>query len=287
MSTDTTVYAWGCVIIHDGIEHNFSGHCLQHRALRNGEFYALIKALECLSLFKTKRAKVYTEEASVVANFKAFKDGKALNLKGRYSRYFKWLLEFTNNYNLNIVKIPRNQNVAHDLANGELINAQRNLLDVKPFVVPDCLAPPVIRSTKKNKKPRSPHSIIKSCIPQQLRSKGNFNTHLLRSLEQCVNNEDFHNLLLAQGVNVSSFYQMLKNKFPKRIMYKEDGEKKLHISFAKALLNSEFCVCEIDGLFYVFYYDYRPESANIIDYNLTKTASSSYLCPIIDDVLDI
>ena len=264
------IYAWGCLVIHNGVEHVFSGHCLMDRALRNGEIYALISSLEALSSFDVKKVKVYTEDASVVLNFKAMKNGQEPKLKGYYSRYFKYLCGFAHKYNLDLRKIPRNQNRAHDIANAEMRYAVNNLQNVKPAVIPGYLQPPQSSSTKAPSEPKSPLSIIRSCIPQSLRKDGDFNTHILRILKQCAKQEHFHELLLSQGVSLSSFYQLLKNRFPKKISYKQNGEKKLHMSFSRALLNSKFCVCEINGLYFIFYYDNRPDSAFIVDCSVTK-----------------
>jgi len=265
MSADSTIYAWGCVIVHKGVKHYFSDHSLRHTALRYGEFYALIKSLECLSTFDIKEAKVYTQESSVVENLNFYKSGRELNLKGYYSRYFNWLLEYVNVYDLDIRKIPEDQNIAHEVAHDERIQAQQNLSEIEPFEIPYRLVPPVNNPISEDKIPTSAHTIIKQSIPQELKRMGDFNNHILRSFNQAAKNEYFHNLLITQGVNISSFYHRLKNRFPKRISYKENGEKKLHLAFARALQGSQFCVCEIKGLFFVFYSDNYPESANIID----------------------
>ena len=261
---NSDIYAWGCIIIHNGTRHIFAGHSLMHNALRNGEFYALIKSLEMLASFDdVKKVKVYTEEASAISNFKAMKNGQEVKLKGSYARYFKQLCQYAQKYNLDLRKIPGDQNIAHDIANAEMQYAVNNLLAVKPFEVPDFLQKPEAPPRKKEYK--SPLTIIKACIPPEIKKNNDFNMHIVRILSQCAKQEDFHQLLLYHGVSMSSFYQLLKNRFPNRISYKQNGEKKLHMSFARALLNSKFCVCEINEQFHIFYYNSRPDSAHVVD----------------------
>ena len=153
--------------------------------------------------------------------------------------------------------------MTHEIAHTERTQARENLPNVKPFDVPYHIAPP----PNNPKIPTSAHTIIKLAIPKDLKRMGDFNSYLLGSFEQAVKNEYFHKLLFSQGINISSFYHILKNKFPQKISYKQNGEKKLHLAFARALQGSQFCVCEIKGLFFVFYSDNYPESANIIDCN--------------------
>jgi len=50
----------------------------------------------------------------------------------------------------------------------------------------------------------------------------------------------------------------------KKISYKQNGEKKMHLAFARALLDSEFCVVQRGALFFVMEKESAPEDAAII-----------------------
>jgi len=113
---------------------------------------------------------------------------------------------------------------------------------------------------------KKPHTIIKQALPGKLYHVVDFNLRITHALDKCVNQESFHKLLFTQGIDLSSFYHLLKNQFPNGISYKQNGEKKLHLSFAKALQDSMYCVGEIKGRFFIFYDDNVPEEATIISY---------------------
>jgi hypothetical protein len=249
------ICAWGCVIIHNRAEYIFSGYSLDNEALQHGNFYAIIKSLEMLSQFDVKDVRVYTEEETVVSNFNAISKGAKIKFKGGYAGYFKRLCEFALKYNLVLLKIQPDQNRAHHIANFTLRNTEVSLPEA-------ARSKPLLRKKKVEK---SPLTIIKSCIPKQLKVEGDFNFHIRSVISHSAKQKGFSSLLSENGVSMSSFYQLLKNRFPKKIMYKQNGEKKLHMAFARALQGSEFCVCEISGLYYIFYCASRPDSAQVVD----------------------
>jgi len=256
---DYSVCAWGCVIIHNDEEHIFSDYCVDTDAMWFGKFYAVLKSLEMLSNFDdVKDVRIYTEDSSIVVNYEIKNKGKKPELIGYYDDCFKRLCEFSTKYKLTVMRVPPNQNRAHHIANFTLREAVPKVIEEKR------LAAIAIAAQKWAE--QSPLTIIKKCIPQSLKMQGDFNSYINRVLNSCAKNDGFNYLLSSQGVSMVSFYQLLKNRFPKKISYKEHGEKKLHMALALALKGSEFCVTETDGVFHINFRSKRPENAQVVEW---------------------
>ena len=226
------VCAWGCVVIHNGSEYIFSGYSLDKKALQHSKFYALIKSFHVLSQFDAKDVKIYIEEPTIIYNFNEMNRGKQLKFQEGYAYYFKLLCNYALKYNLTLHEIHPTQNRAHHIANYTYRNAVKSLEANRT----------ANHASKQQKPQKSPSAIVKSCIPRDIKNHKDFNTHIANILNQCSKQAGFHSLLSNQGVCMSGFYQLLKNRFPKKILYKQNGEKKLHMSFARALQGSKFCV---------------------------------------------
>lgn len=100
---------------------------------------------------------------------------------------------------------------------------------------------------------------------KQYKSMDNFKLLVNEVLEKCSEDKTFYTNLCADGVNISSLYQHIQNLSPtKKISYKQTGETKMPLAFAKALSDSRFCVVERENLFYIMARESLPENANII-----------------------
>lgn len=253
------IFAWGCVILHDREIHTFSGNCQMHAMLEYGGLYAVYEALERLAQFEDigegHEVELFTEEINLVYAYNALKGGGDVYTSRLFGRYVKRICKYSLKYNLELTKISKGQNLAHDIVYEELEEALGNPPKVPPLVMPDFLAPPRV----------TPHTVISKSLPQSLKRQKDYNARLIHVLEIGSQREAFDKLLRNDGINISSLYHILKNRFPKYMSsYKQNGEKKLHLSFARALEGSRFCVCEISGLFYAFYDGYQPEGAKLI-----------------------
>ncbi|MCL1807011.1 MAG: NYN domain-containing protein [Oscillospiraceae bacterium] len=84
-------------------------------------------------------------------------------------------------------------------------------------------------------------------------------------LEECVKSKIFYSVLHTHGISISSIYQHIQNiPRKKKISYKQSGEKKMQIGFAKVLSDSKFCVAEINDTFFVIDKDVIPSDAKIV-----------------------
>lgn len=253
---ERTICAWGCIVIHNCVEHIFSGYSLENDALRCAGLYAIIKSLEAVSQFDANEVTAYTEDADVIYDFNQINLGEDSKFVGTYGRYFERLREFRDKYNLVLREVHPTRNRAHHIANFTLRAEQKRFAYLNL----------TLKRKSQEHEPKTPQTVIKSCIPQAIKNHKDFNEHIIKILTHCSKQSGFKVLLHSHGVSLVCFYQILKNRFPKKIMYKQNGEKKLHTSFARAILNSEFCVCEMEnGLFFIFHRDARPASARIVE----------------------
>ncbi|MCL2840969.1 MAG: hypothetical protein FWE05_09390 [Defluviitaleaceae bacterium] len=263
MSASNKVFAWGCLIVHESMQYTFSGHCAASKVPYHGEAFAVVQALEKLSAFDVKDVLLYTDYKDIVEQFNAMKMDAISKRKGTHSIFLKHIAYFTQKYNLEIYKVHRERNPAHDIAHSELLKARKDFLTDSPPEIPDFIATQQAIETCKYEK--SHHKIIRKYLSKQLGNALDFNTRIVFLLDRSVKQEPFHDLLNNYGINLSSFYQLLRNRFPKAMAYKQNGEKKLPTSFAKALQGSKYCVCKMNnGLFFIFYRDTVPETATIL-----------------------
>jgi len=261
INKDKNIFVWSCVILHNNIQHVFSGHYTMHSLFKQGDFFSAIQALEKLSLFDVRNVILYTNDSSFVFHFEGLKKNVKLRMKGQYARYFHYLSEYMDKYNLFIYKMPPNYNPANSILDDELFESQDKPLELEYVTMLESLIP---TQNDENKNEITQRGIIKEALPAKFSSELDFSVQIVQVLDKCATHERFHALLSTQGVNLSSFYQLLKNKFQKAVSYKKNGEKKLHHSFAKALSDSKFCICETNDLFFIFYKNAVPELYKII-----------------------
>ena len=105
---------------------------------------------------------------------------------------------------------------------------------------------------------------ITECSKQPAKKTQTFDSRLNGVLDACIKCENFHSILVKEGINISSLHSIIKSNSNK-FMYKQTGEKKMHLAFAKALVGSRFCVIQKDSLFYV------TEHASVSDNSVIVT----------------
>jgi len=93
----------------------------------------------------------------------------------------------------------------------------------------------------------------------------NFDELVNKIIAKGMEDDSFCTMLHSNGINISNIYQQIK-LIPRKkaFTYKQGGQKKMPCAFAKALLDTKFCVVEQNGLFFVMEKELTPEGAVLI-----------------------
>lgn len=92
-----------------------------------------------------------------------------------------------------------------------------------------------------------------------------FNLFVHHILQTCAESPKAQKVLQEGGINISLIYESIKQAVGQnKLSYKQNGEKKMHLSFARALLESNFCVIEKNSLFFVVQKDCIPAASTLV-----------------------
>lgn len=113
---------WGCLVISpNGKQTSYAGHYMGMKSITLAELYAIVKAIGKVKAIRHLHLEIYTDALRIVDAIQAL---DLPQVRRRSSRYQDGIWHNLHRYlktmNITIRHIPREQNLAHPVAKGEL-----------------------------------------------------------------------------------------------------------------------------------------------------------------------